>query len=409
MPIDVACPDCSKRFRVPDAVGGKRIACKNCGGTIPVPSPKTPEAVEVAPQKPKPKRKPKSKPASKPKPSSKPRRRPSSARRPSRPRKAVQREAYDDFDDHQAPYDDPFEYGGYDEYGSPQRRNSAQPKGREKWVGTALLILAISCCVRTASFGCQFIVKVIGATGATENVDLIIGLLQADVWLHLVAFLGMVAAYIFLLMGPDRSGSQLWGIGSLVMGLIGIVLFFILRVLPLVDDSTGLGVAGATFTSLTQVGQSVMPTFGLSGATFSLWNLVFRHWVLVAVYLSHMLLAIVYVKSFFHSSKKSGTKQLGGQCQVALMMLLVHAGLILLQGLLVILVVEVIVPSTVESAQRAMENFRLNGGERPDIGPPSKLWGYLAKGMDWAAMAAFLAFLILSLRIYFSSWSKVAR
>lgn len=414
MPIDVSCPDCSKRFRVPDTVGGKRIACKHCGGAIPVPNAPVQkvtvvDAIEVVPATTKLRPKPTAKPPQKSTPKSRPRRRPSSSRRPARPRKARRQEAYDDFDEYEDPYDDSLQYGDLGEYGSSGRQKSALPKGREKWVRIALLILAIACCVRTASFGCEFIVKVIGATKATQNIDLILGLLKADVWLHLLAFAGMIAGYIFLVMGPDRSGSQLWGIGSLVMGLIGFVLFFILRVLPLIDDTTNSGLSNLTIGSLSQSIPSNSPTFSLPGSTFSLWNLVFRHWVLVGVYLSHMLLAVAYVKSFFHSSKKANTKQIGGQCQIALVLLLAHAGLIILQGLLVILLVEVIVPSAYESAQKAMENYRMNGGERPDISPPSKIWGYMVQGLDWAAMVAFLAFMIIALRIYFGSWSKAAK
>ena len=39
MPIEVSCPSCSRQFRVPDKVAGKKIKCPKCQGVLPVPGP----------------------------------------------------------------------------------------------------------------------------------------------------------------------------------------------------------------------------------------------------------------------------------------------------------------------------------------------------------------------------------
>jgi hypothetical protein len=44
MPISVACPGCSTKFKAPDAAAGKRIKCPKCGGAIAV----TPGAATTA-------------------------------------------------------------------------------------------------------------------------------------------------------------------------------------------------------------------------------------------------------------------------------------------------------------------------------------------------------------------------
>lgn len=44
MPIEVKCPQCSRKFRIPDKYSGKRVKCPGCQGAIAVPSsgPKSP-------------------------------------------------------------------------------------------------------------------------------------------------------------------------------------------------------------------------------------------------------------------------------------------------------------------------------------------------------------------------------
>jgi TM2 domain-containing membrane protein YozV len=44
MPIEVTCPECSKRLRVPDKTAGKKIKCPKCSGVITVPEPAAVEA-----------------------------------------------------------------------------------------------------------------------------------------------------------------------------------------------------------------------------------------------------------------------------------------------------------------------------------------------------------------------------
>ncbi|MEQ8786705.1 MAG: NINE protein [Pirellulaceae bacterium] len=39
MPIEVTCPECNKRLRVPDKTAGKKIKCPKCAGVIAVPDP----------------------------------------------------------------------------------------------------------------------------------------------------------------------------------------------------------------------------------------------------------------------------------------------------------------------------------------------------------------------------------
>ncbi|MEZ6122288.1 MAG: hypothetical protein R3C49_03805 [Planctomycetaceae bacterium] len=47
MPIEIQCPDCSKRYRVKDELAGKTLPCKACGGRMKVgraaPAPPPPE------------------------------------------------------------------------------------------------------------------------------------------------------------------------------------------------------------------------------------------------------------------------------------------------------------------------------------------------------------------------------
>ena len=38
MPIEIKCDSCGKRYRAPDKAAGRRVTCKSCGKTIPVPA-----------------------------------------------------------------------------------------------------------------------------------------------------------------------------------------------------------------------------------------------------------------------------------------------------------------------------------------------------------------------------------
>src|SRR5258708_39329140 len=39
MPIRAVCPGCQKAYQVAETAAGKKVRCKNCGGTINVPEP----------------------------------------------------------------------------------------------------------------------------------------------------------------------------------------------------------------------------------------------------------------------------------------------------------------------------------------------------------------------------------
>ncbi len=49
MPIEVKCPSCQRKFRVPDKAAGKRIKCPKCTGAISVPAGQAPAASGGAP------------------------------------------------------------------------------------------------------------------------------------------------------------------------------------------------------------------------------------------------------------------------------------------------------------------------------------------------------------------------
>lgn len=59
MPIKVACPSCGHQYQVADALAGKKVKCKECGGIIAIPAPGSEEdfdfgAIDVEPEQPAP-------------------------------------------------------------------------------------------------------------------------------------------------------------------------------------------------------------------------------------------------------------------------------------------------------------------------------------------------------------------
>lgn len=411
MPIDIRCSGCSSRYRVPDSTAGKRVACKKCGGAISVPSGADEPDVEVVREPPK--RRAKSPQQKKRKPAGgggggqRPRQKPKSRPPQQRRKREAVIEDFDEIDDYDDPYRSMDDYD-YDDVG-PGRRGRPAPRpasGRAKWAGVALLILAIAVCLRTASYSCELIVKLMALTGEgsfIKNIETVSNLLKVDAWLQFIALLGIIAACVFMVMGPDRSGSQLWGIAALVLALIVTVFFFLVRIMPMLE--TGLTMQK----TLQNLANFIKFNIDIRGRSFSLWNAVFARLVLLTLYLAPMFFALLYVRTYF---KDADTKKsdLPKESNIGLMIMAAHAGFLIMSAMVAVLLVEVIVPGAIEASKEAAKAAR-NGGDPYDPSDfvPSKLWGHLIEGCEWIAALAFLALLIMQLRIYFTAWSRASR
>ncbi len=392
MKIDVRCPECKQPYRVPGSAAGKRIACKKCGGTMKVPIVDAAlDEVEVLDDQPPqrsakkvrkaksstPRKRPTDRSGGRPAPSDRPARK--------RRRRGADQDVVQDFEE-VSEFDDPYgssaggdddEFSDLDEfgsYGSPAKNRKRAVSGRAKWVWVGLLILAISTCVRTAGFGGQFVSQLLISLSDVPDLDTIRLLAKADMWLQLVSLAGMIVAYVFLVMGPDRDNSQGWAIAAVVLGLIACAVFFFLQIKPFLDEE--LPVRGR------------FGVFQFLGRGSGLWEIVFKQWVLVGVYLAHMLTALTYVRSYFGAKASKGA-DVAGQTSLAIVFLGVHAAFVILMGLMMIFIFKVIIPAARESRE-----------------PPSDIWPWIVTGCSWLAMVAFLVFLILEIRLFFMAQAK---
>lgn len=391
MKIEVRCPECSQPYRVPASVAGKRIACKKCSAAIPVPAAGAEEP--AAAQKPK---------QAKPRPaarstSSEPARGSGSKRssrgqsnRPAaknrgearrdgsrRQRKRRDEDVVEDFEEITDYEDDLFGDDGFDDLpaygGSSRGRRKSKRDSSARWVRIGLIIFAIALCIRTVGFGSNVIAQLVAqSSAARDNGETILTLLKTDVWLRMVALAAMVIAYGFLVAGRDREGSQGWAIASVVLGAIAAAAFCIMHVMPLFDEERESAMSLVEF---------AFQEVGYGGITRTLWESVFRNWILTALYLSPLFTALLFLRAFFHSDKV-----IPGRSAMTMLSLGGHAGVIVLKGLLLIFVIKVILPS-------AMENRE----------PPSEMWRYMQQGMHWIGLVAFLVFLILALRVFFGA------
>lgn len=280
---------------------------------------------------------------------------------------------------------DPYDEFGADEfddvadfasYGPPARgKKKTRRDATAKWVRIGLIIFAIAVCVRTVGFGASVIAQLMAQTGrTTSSAETLLMLFKTDMWLRVVAMAAMVVAYGFFVSGRDREGSQGWAIASVVLGAIATGAFFIMYVMPVLEDDE----------SVRALIQLALMQVGLGSTTSTLWESVFQGWVLTALYLSHLFTAMFFYRTWFHSDKV-----LPGRASMTMVCLMANAGAVLLRGILIIFVMKVVLPAAIESRE-----------------PPSEIWSYLEKGLHWIGLIAFLVFLIMAIRVAFGAISE---
>lgn len=368
--IQLSCSSCSERLNLRPALAGKRIKCPKCQAVLEVPDAPGSEV------EPKPARRSsrKQKPArtvddSRDSRRGPPQRKKKKPRQPttSKPRRKPSRQPVaDGFEGDDDPWDD-----GYDEFGDfddavPSKKKSSVSKG-VVWARRGVLVFAIAMAIRTAGFTCQLIAKLTDGFNSFGRSDLMITLLKANHWLHLAAIVVMLGAYVLFVMSPDRKGSQGWGIACLVMGVIALGLLFFLQILPIVDSEIGNRFVDGPLILRSSLGTSLM-----------------KRALLELTYIIHMGLGLMFLSSFSHS-KNSIVRD---QCQPALMFLGIHAALILFKNLYLLFVAKVVFPAAMESRE-----------------PPSQIWQWIGEGVEWLALASFLVFLILAMKVLFGAKS----
>lgn len=367
MPISVTCRNCDKSYTVRDENAGRAFKCKSCGESVTVPSRKSGGS-----------RSGDSRSGSRSESGS--RSAPPRRKKPTRKRALRPAEKYDEYDEDS--YDDDL-YEDYDE--SPSRSGSGRRSGRasgrsakrssksggaKRHLVTGLLIVAISTCVYAAGYAAIVFIKLLVLFNST-SLSSISALSTGNVWLNFLGMIGMIAGYIFCLLGPDK-GSRNLTIAALSTGVIAVGLVFFMQILPRFE---GGGNAVAR-----QLGG--LAALGLIGGG-SLWEAVFKQFLLEALYLSHLILFLLAVREHVSSRLESS-------CTFAVIPIAAYGGLTLLTALYRIFLWKVILPN-------AMKNLE----------PPSDFWNWLNSGLHWLSTAAMVVFLVLYLRVLFLSRSDV--
>lgn len=365
--IQLSCPACSGQLILRPALAGKRIKCPKCQVVLKVPGDKgsgiEPKSTGRQSRKQRPAATADNARDAGGGPPAKRKRQPAS----SQPRRQAPRRPVDhDFESYDDPWDDEYdEFGDVDE-AAPSKKKASVGKG-VVWARRGVLVFAIAMAIRTAGFTCKLIVKLTVELNSFGQSEWMLTLLKSDHWLHCVAIVVMLGAYVLFVMSPDRNGSQGWGIACVVMGVIALALLIFVQIMPMVDS----GIPGRFVNG---------PLILRSGLGTSLMKRV----MLELAYIVHMGMGLMFLRSFSHSKNST----VSNQCLPAVTFLGIHAALVLFTSLYVLFVAKVVFPAAMEARER-----------------PSEIWPWIGEGIEWLSLAAFLVFLIFAMKVLFGAKS----